>query len=164
MPLVRQVWQKPAVSWAAQLVTILWPFTGDLRGGLGQIIQRGIRVTGGQQIGHRGAAGHLCLLALLVALRTCVHGLNGSLTASLGGVRGCTGRLGSRRALGGDADTLCGSGCSCGCWCCCWCCCSSCHRCPACWLGCCRDLRGLLVCSRVAACCPIGSQRPACGL
>lgn len=49
--LVCQMWQKPAVSGATQLVTILWPFTGDLRGRLGQIIQRGIRVTGDQCLG-----------------------------------------------------------------------------------------------------------------
>lgn len=123
--LVRQVWQKPAVPRAADLVTVLWPFTGDLRGGLGQILQRGVRVTGDQHIGHhRGVAGHLCLLALLVVLGTCIPWLDGSLAASLVGVRGCAGRLGSRRALNRDADALCGSGCSSGCWhCrCCWCC------------------------------------------
>lgn len=97
MALVCQVWQEPAVSGAAQLVTIVWPFTGDLRGGLRQIVQRGIRVTGSQHLGVRGgAARHQCLLALLVVLRTCIPWLDGSLAASLAGVRGWAGRLGPR--------------------------------------------------------------------
>lgn len=97
MALVCQVWQKPAVSGATHLVTIVWPFTGDLRGGFRQIVQRRIRMTGSQHLcGHRGAASYLCLLALLVVLGTCVPWLDGSLAASLAGVRGYAGRLGPR--------------------------------------------------------------------
>lgn len=126
--LICKVWQKPAVPGATQLVSIVWPFTGDLRGGLGQILQRGIRVAGDQVLRGLRAASHLCLLTLGV-LGACVPWLDGSLAASLVGVRGCAGRLGPRGALGGDTDTLCGSGCSCGCWrCCCWCCWSCCCR------------------------------------
>lgn len=84
------------MSRAAQLVIIVWPFAGDLRGGLGQIIQRGIRVTGDRQLGHQGAAGHLCLLVTLAVLGTCIPWLNRSFAARLVEVRGCAGRLGPR--------------------------------------------------------------------
>lgn len=92
MALVCQVWQEPAVSRAAQLVIVVWPFAGDLRGGLGQIIQRGVRVTGDRQLGHRGAAGRLCLLVTLADLGTCVPWLNQSLAGRPVEVRGCAGR------------------------------------------------------------------------